>query len=237
MKERIDDLFRSSLFGRRKVIILDEVHKLKQPGQSAWLKPLEKLPEDIFVIACTTDHKELLPTFLSRFNILAVKGLSEKESYQLLDGVTLKHGIQLSDWKRDLIVKTATGIPRIIISSVFLLKNVDNPDEASALMDLTAIDVNDKSLDIFKYLLSGADWMTIKEKLFLAFKEVSPDSIRVDLLNILSGRMASKFFRLETEGRKLINIFEALENMTMLPAKAGLIKALLKSHMIMKGGL
>ena len=235
MKERIDDLFKSSLFGIRKVIVLDEVHKLKQPGQSAWLKPLEKLPEDIFVIACTTDHKDLLPTFLSRFNILSVKGLTNLDAEKLVNSVCMINNITLEPWKKELIIKMSNGIPRILISSIFLIKGIESEDEAISLLDLTTIGVSDSSLDIFKYLLSGADWMTIKEKIIEAMKESSPDTLRFDLLNIISGRMASKFFKIESEGKKLVRVFEIISEMVTVPAKAGLIHSMLKSHMIMKG--
>lgn len=50
----------------RKVYVLDEVHALSKPAQSALLAPLEKLPPHVFFIMATTEPSKIINTLLSR---------------------------------------------------------------------------------------------------------------------------------------------------------------------------
>jgi len=98
MRDLIHDMNSSSIFGVRKVIILDEVQQLKlsQPSQNVWLKPLDNPNKNVFVIACTTDSNDLLPTFLRRFTRLKVKPLTETESSDFIDFLSTKYSVALN---------------------------------------------------------------------------------------------------------------------------------------------
>jgi len=66
MRELIDSASLSSLFSNKKVFILDEVHALSKPGQSALLKTLEEPQENVHFILLTTDPQKVLKTIRTR---------------------------------------------------------------------------------------------------------------------------------------------------------------------------
>jgi DNA polymerase III subunit gamma/tau len=66
MRELVESVSLSSLFSSHKVFILDEVHALSKPGQSALLKTLEDPQKNVNFILLTTDPGKLLKTIRTR---------------------------------------------------------------------------------------------------------------------------------------------------------------------------
>lgn len=66
MREVVESASLSSLFSRKKVFILDEVHALSKPGQSALLKTLEEPHENVHFILLTTEPQKVLKTIRTR---------------------------------------------------------------------------------------------------------------------------------------------------------------------------
>lgn len=66
IRELVDSVSLSSLFSNKKVFILDEVHALSKPGQSALLKTIEEPQDNVHFILLTTDPKKVLNTIRTR---------------------------------------------------------------------------------------------------------------------------------------------------------------------------
>ena len=66
IRELVESVHLSSLFSRKKVFILDEVHALSKPGQSALLKTLEEPQKNVHFILLTTDPQKILKTIRTR---------------------------------------------------------------------------------------------------------------------------------------------------------------------------
>lgn len=70
----IQSMYETCITGRNKVYILDEVQKLTNSSQNLLLKTVEKPPQGVYLIFCTTEPDALIPTLRNRM---------EKYSYTL----------------------------------------------------------------------------------------------------------------------------------------------------------
>ena len=65
--------------GKRNIIILSNIEQMQTPAANAFLKVLEEPPENVLIIM-TTDHLNMIiPTVLSRCQVLKCNGLSNEE--------------------------------------------------------------------------------------------------------------------------------------------------------------
>jgi len=62
----IESIFRTSRLGARRVVILDDAHRLTEEAENAFLKTLEEPPPNAHLILVTSEPFSLLPTTLSR---------------------------------------------------------------------------------------------------------------------------------------------------------------------------
>lgn len=234
IRETIERAQHSSLFGEKKTIILDELHKLPDKAQNALLIPLETLPKNILIIACTTNEKAIIKMLFERFIPLKTKPLTEEESWTLLNRIAEKEGVPLKKQFRGLIVQKAEGIPRRILTSIPLLVSANTLEEAEYLLDVSSMEESEDILQLFKLLFNHASWQAIVNELNSLIKKKSYDEIRIGVQSILAGRIISKYFK-EEEGEKLISAFDCLtEAEGKIPQKAHLILSILKVYRRLK---
>ena len=104
--------------GKRKFIILDEVHMLSTAASNAFLKTLEDPPQKVTFVMCTTDPQKILDTVKSRsqhlsFNLLGSKQLDEHVRWVLKDS-----NIELPDSDIAFVVKSGHGSVRDTLSAL-----------------------------------------------------------------------------------------------------------------------
>ena len=96
----LDSLVSPSIFGNRKVVILDEVHGVSAASKSLLLKPMESLPSEILFIACTNEPQKLPKPLLDRFTYkFKVLPLNNTDAKELIYRVAKQEEIQLPKWK------------------------------------------------------------------------------------------------------------------------------------------
>lgn len=233
MRERLNNLFRSSLFGLKKVLILDELHELSAKTQQVLLKPLETVHTNILIIGCTTTTEKVIGTLLDRFSPrLKVTPLSKKESAKLITDVAKKENIDLCNWKKELIVDKANGNPRQLLIGLNTIKAIDDIEEAESILDLKALD-EESALDIFRALLSNKDWRTISKIVEKVLSKTNENQVCMSLINLIAYRLKSQYFKGDDEGKFLIKMAEYLSN---VPTKQHLIIALYKSYLFNNHG-
>ena len=234
MRDRIEKLYTSSLFGSKRVLILDEIHELSQKTQEVLLKPLETLPEDILILACTTTTDKVIQPLLDRFIRLRLKPLTEEESKLLIGKVCTKENIKLPKLFKMILIDKSDGIPRRLLTGLSKIKIAENEEEVRYLLELESID-NLDVLELMKLITnSKIDWKHIRDKLREILKSYSPENIKASFINILSGRVMSDYFSSDVEGEKLIKTHSCLMDSGYLP-KADLIMSVYKIHRIYKG--
>lgn len=72
-------LAKRSLMGGRKVVIVDDAHKMTPQAQNCLLKTLEEPPDDSVIILVTSDAESLFPTIMSRCQTVRFKRLTAVE--------------------------------------------------------------------------------------------------------------------------------------------------------------
>jgi len=226
MRETLNLLFMSSLFGDRKVLIIDEPQELSHKAQEALLIPLENLPKNILVIACSALSEKIEEMLLERFTRFRLRPLSDEESNILVCNISKKEGIKLSKLIKLLLIEKSEGIPRRILINLNKLKDIKSEEEAKYLLDLSSIEENSEILELFKLIISNVSWNIIKKKLNTVLKTEKPENIRVGLLNLIGGRLTSTYFSDANEGKKLILAHECLLEANNFPERANLITAI-----------
>lgn len=228
--QRMEGLHRSTIYGNKQALILDEIHLLSGPAKTALLKPTESesLPENSLIIACTTEPEKLPLPLYERFLSYQVKPLNAIESLELLNKVIKGEGISITKSLKVLIVDKSEGIPRRILTGLARVQGTEDEDEAAYLLDIIAFNDEAEVMDIFKTLIApSVSFASTKKMLKLALKKRSPDSIRVGLMNILSGRIMSDWFK-ASEYDASLNLYESLRQAQGYPEKANLIIAIMK---------
>jgi replication-associated recombination protein RarA len=234
MREKINSLQMTS-FLKKRVLILDEIHRLTPQSQDILLKPLEGgVAEDVLILGCTTTVEKLSPMLLDRFKRLKVTPLSDKEAVQLIERIEKAEGLQVPKWKKALIVSKCGNIPRRILSGLEKVASIDDEKEVIFLLDLNELDgENEDVLDLFKNLLASASWDKIKEIIRKLLKSLPIESIRVGLLNIAAARLVSDYGTLE-EKERLVKAYGILLPPMNFPEKATLVFNLFKIHLLLK---
>jgi len=224
----LSEFFRSSIFGKEKVLILEELHGLNnsEKAQRLLLTPLETLSEHKKIIACSSTIGKLEKQLLDRFLIYKLKPLSKKDLKQLLSYVCEKENIKLERWLKILLIEKSEGSARKLLTSLPIIKNIDDKDEAEYLLDISSMDADPDVLDLFKFILSGSlEWIQIVGLITNLQKTKSSDAIRIGLINIITGRLKSKYMGSLNEGSLLIKSIKSLNNI-FIPQDASLITAL-----------
>ena len=76
---------------RARVIVLDQVERLREESANAFLKSLEEPPDYVYFVLVTSDLKALLPTILSRCQKIAFQSLTPDDRCQIL---TTRFGVE-----------------------------------------------------------------------------------------------------------------------------------------------
>lgn len=204
---------KTSLFGNKKVVILDEVHSLSKHAERELLKPLEdeKYIGKILLIGCTTSVNTLSKMFLDRFTRLKTNPLSTKQSLELISQIEQKENFKLGKNKKVLIIEKSEGNPRLIINNILKIQNIENEEEIKAILTLSSIDTDEEILKLFKVINSNSvSWKGIVNTLNKALKRSSPQDIRIGLINILAGKLKSQYLPSREEGNRLLQLYTFL---------------------------
>lgn len=118
----IKDIFVLKAGERARVYILEEAHALGGlPGaQTALLEELDRVPPNTYVIMCTTKLYDIIPELRSRALTFSFGKLRKEESALLLTSLA---GNSLAPELRDLLIKSAHGIPRTLINNLEFVRD------------------------------------------------------------------------------------------------------------------
>ncbi len=97
---------------KKKVVILDEVHRLSDAAFSALLKLLEEPPAHCVFIFCTTEAQKIPDTIRSRARQLTFSALPVNIIAERLREICDKYGVEAEDEALILLAKNANGAMR-----------------------------------------------------------------------------------------------------------------------------
>lgn len=91
------------------VYILDEVHMLTTEAFNALLKLLEEPPRHVVFILATTELHKVVPTIVSRCQVVQFTRATHKEILKALTGITIKEKLSVEEGVLQLVADRADG--------------------------------------------------------------------------------------------------------------------------------
>jgi DNA polymerase-3 subunit gamma/tau len=181
-----------SPFGKSRVFILDECHKLSTEAQHALLKPLEEPPKNVYFILCTTETTKILKTIKDRCTIIQFGGLTEDDLFDIVNDVAKKESFKLSRDVKEAIASAADGSAR---RALVLLEQVAHLDEGEQLRALRSGTTEDASvIDLCRALFSRSTWGDIKDMLGkLKEQKEDPEKLRRAILGYGQAILLKKY--------------------------------------------
>jgi DNA polymerase-3 subunit gamma/tau len=231
-REAIRNLTKSSIFGRKKVLVLDEVHQLSKDSQQAWLIPLQEYEKmdttDTLIIACTTTTGKLLDTFLRRFLRFKVTKLTKTTSLELIDRVCKENNIELSIPAKKLLISESGGIAGFIVYNIHKIVGVDSLEDIEYLLSTTTLEGQEELVTLLNLIAKSSQWKVIANSLKSLLVEQTPEELRIGLMNLISGNFLSNYYN-EASGKIYQELYNNLYKFSGFPEKANLISAIHKT--------
>lgn len=186
VREIIDSSKYFSLAGGSRVWMIDEVHKMTNDAQNAFLKLLEDTPKQSYFILCTTEPEKLLPTIKSRCTDLRVKPLSDPEMLKLLRTVVKAEGKKISMSVYEQIIADSLGLPRTSLQ--ILDKVLAVPEGKQLEMAKQSATQASESYELCQALMSGGGWKKVRT-ILAGLKGQDPEAIRRHVLGYCQGAL------------------------------------------------
>ena len=182
----IDGLRYSSMTTTQgKVVILNECHKANNEFQNAMLESLEEPPPHVHFILCTTEPQKLLTTIKTRADKFQVKRLARSEITQLIERVSNKEDINISNSGIREITTYADGSPRTALVLLNSVKNIDDPDDMIEVIKdaVESEKAKIEGIELSRSLLKGNSYKAIMK--IVKNLEEDPESIRRAVLDYM----------------------------------------------------
>jgi DNA polymerase III gamma/tau subunit len=120
----IQDLDKPTLFGKKRLLIIDECQSLSKQAQDALLKPLgdtknkdsgtRGLKND-YVILCTTEKSKVRKALIDRCKVLTFPNLTDKEINDLLFYICEQENVEIDPNIWEAIIDNASGSARVAV--------------------------------------------------------------------------------------------------------------------------
>lgn len=138
----IESIFKIDRGNENTVFILEEPQTLPEIYQSALLEEIERIPDNVYVMMCTTKMSKLLPDIRNRAIKYRFTTLDNKSARLLIDRVCSDNLGILTDKIKNKIITFSRGVPREITNNTLnIIKNNLNDDESvEALFNLISYD-------------------------------------------------------------------------------------------------
>lgn len=111
VSEIVDSMYESCITGRNKVYILDEVQKASNSSQNLLLKTVEKPPDGVYIIFCTTEADALLPALKNRCEKYVYSLPTDRDIAALLKDVVKQENIEMTDEQKIQFFDYVKGHP------------------------------------------------------------------------------------------------------------------------------
>jgi DNA polymerase-3 subunit gamma/tau len=143
-----------SLSGQaRKMILIDEVHRLSANAFDALLKAIEEPPAHLYFALCTTEGQKLKETISSRCYHVKLQALKDNEIETLLLAVCELEGWDINGDVLSLVVRAATGQPRKALAALQAVHDAPSKEEAKRIISLQ--DTSEPVQELLRFIVSG----------------------------------------------------------------------------------
>jgi len=170
------------MYGRARVWLIDECHKLTNDAQNALLKVLEEPPSHVSFILATTDPNRLLKTIRTRCVSFEFSSLEKEEIRKLLNKVCKEESKKVQSKVLSAISEGCQGSPRQALS--MLEQVIDIPYREQTTKVLKAATEESQIIDLCRALINQKPWKQVAQ--ILKKLESDPESVRRAVLGYCS---------------------------------------------------
>lgn len=180
--EVISNIFKYKSMGTT-VYILEEVHVLKkEEEQTPFLEELTRIPDNVYVIMCTTRVSSMISPLKNRATLfqLTLPSLDDCKDYidNILDTL---HFSPMSDKAKVVLIKSSNFTPRSIVKHIELLSSGDSVNEEDINKFFHTIS-NETCIKVLHYLINTNISMF---QCMNALREIVADNYSTNLMSSL----------------------------------------------------
>jgi len=207
MRELADNLRYKSLRGNgKKLLILDECHMLSKSSWNSLLKLLEEPPPHSYLALCTTEIGKVPSTIQTRCAKYQLNDLASEELKVLVDTVSKKEDIELSDEIKNTIVEFSLGSARQALVLLAQCRDVETVDEFIAVCRQSEGTLD--AIDLCRALIKGKG-IEVISSILKDMKGKNMFAVKMSISNYLTGcilRANSK-----NEALKFLSLLECFD--------------------------
>ncbi len=162
INEIVSEIFDYKSMREQQVYILEEMHAIRSEDQIVFLEELTKIPDDVYIIVCTTQLYKLIPELRDRGIIFNFEPLTSKECLLYANFLCNRIGIEVDNESLKYLCEICENIPRQILK---LLEFFSNSKEISkqTLMEFLGIVEDQEVEQVLKALVSVKDVVALSE--------------------------------------------------------------------------
>lgn len=216
-----EDMSYSPMFGKIKVYIFDECHKITSDALSAMLLMTENPPEHVYFILCTSEPIKLSEADKRRLHIYNVEPIDFGELESLLGCIIENENIEnFPENIIPLIIENSNGSAGIAVKLLDQIMDVrDNYETVKKIIEQTSTENDKDTIDLCRLIVtnkldSEQKWTKCKEILKKIKKE--PEYVRYGILAYLNKVM------LNNGNQRIALIMECFEKSYFYTKHAGL---------------
>lgn len=155
-RDLIDKVKYSTILGRNKVYIIDEVHMMTPGAFNALLKTLEEPPQNVIFILATTEPHKILPTILSRCQRYDFSKLGDIDIKERMRLVLEKENVPFDEEAVNLIVSLSDGGMRDALSILDqVLAYSQNKLVAGDILSIFSLESKQEKVELLKLISTG----------------------------------------------------------------------------------
>lgn len=179
---------------KRKIIIIDEVHRLSKGAVSALLKILEEPPSYLTFILCTTEIEKMLDTIMSRCQRYNFKKISTRDISKHLTEIAEKEKIDIEGDAVITLAKLARGSMRDAIGSLEQVATFANAQKITDKMVQSCFCISDQNaiLNIVKSIAEGKVSLLLDQVNDLIVASVNVNQIMFEISDVFRNIMILK---------------------------------------------
>jgi DNA polymerase-3 subunit gamma/tau len=201
------------LKSKNKIYIIDEVHRLSGNAFDALLKTIEEPPQHCYFVLCSSEIDKIPATIKSRCAKYEVKPLNQRDSLTLLNWICQEEKINVPSNVIQAIIDKCEGIPREMVISLDMIKEISNEQEAISLLYSKE---NKEITDLCWALLNKEKWSVICS-ILKELKE-EPEQIRYSMLGVMNSILLKDTKQQEKAAMIMLNFMDTF----MYTKRAGL---------------
>jgi DNA polymerase III delta prime subunit len=105
----------SSIHGKKKIVVLDDIDLISEQSQQAFRNFIDKYSHNVHFIASCCNTQKVIESLQSRLIIMKIKQLSYINLYNILEQICFKENIIIDNDAKDFIISLCNNSPKLLI--------------------------------------------------------------------------------------------------------------------------